>query len=369
MRGIRSKLLILPCALPLLAGPRIALANTSHPIVDLSSASSGKCVLGLIDDPEPLPSFFREYQGARVELYVAVPAAARCGNGVRVPIVMWEARSSQGARVVLRYAHDGAWSEPSVFTDHGTGALVAPVASLGTLRLSRGTLREEGTTMPMLRSRRSLAGSSPRATRPTHPEDGPPSVVVSPATGATIVVWSRRSPSGLDLLASEFENGAWTEPRIVAGSPEDERDPQLVAGPDGTVHLLYWVDGATPRVLHRRSSGDLRTWSRPASISGDGEIASRPAGAFHDGILHVTYERHDFGLDRGPTNVALARREGDGWASEVLAVSWSSAPLRPRLHSELGRLRVDWDDGAGADGCVRLHPDGRWDPPRYELRP
>lgn len=372
--NIASKIPVLLGASLLLAGSRLVQADgTSLPIVDFGSATSGKCVLGLIDDPEPLPSFFRGYPGGAMQIvlgphggvYMTVPASLSCGRGGTVPIVTWETSDGASRSVVLRYAHDGIWSEPALFTDRATEAGDPPAGSFGTVRLSRGSLRKEGNMMPSSRRLRPLVGLAPRASG-TRSEDGPPSVLVSPVTGATIVVWSRRSPAGLDLVESEFANGGWSEPRVVAGSPEDERDPQLVAGPDGTVNLLYWVDGSTPRVLLRQTSGNLRTWSEAVRISGADEIASRPAGALHDGTLHVAYERHDFGLDRGPTNVVLARREGDDWISAVLAVSQSAAPLWPRSHSEQGRVWVDWDDGAGAAGWVRMDADGDWEPPRYE---
>jgi hypothetical protein len=318
MTGIWSRLLAILGA-ALLAGPACA-EVTSPPIVDFGPAS-GQCVLGVIDEPEPLPSGMRM---TRIRV--------SCVGAATFPIVMWE-----------------TW----------------PQDSLGTVHLSNGSPTEEEPMTPSSRFRRPLLKSAHQA-RLAFPTDGPPSVVVSPATNTPVVAWSRRSPSGADVVTSRFANGAWAVPRVVARSPEDERDPQLVLGTGGTVYLLYWVDGPTPRVLLRESSGDLSAWSAPSAVSAADELALRPAGAFHDGALHVTYERHDLGLDRAPTNVVLARRDGDTWRSEVLAVSWSRTPLWPRSHSEEGRLWVDWDDGDGAAGWVRMDASGRWESPRYE---
>jgi len=254
MTGIWSRLLVILAA-ALLVGPACA-EITSPPIVDFGPAS-GQCVLGVIDEPEPLPSGMRT---TRIRV--------SCVGAAAVPIVMWE-----------------TW----------------PQASLGTVHLSDGSLTKEGHMIPSSRFRRPLPNPAPA--RPAFATDGPPSVVVSPATNTPVVAWSRMSPSGADVVTSTFANGAWAVPRVVAGSPQDERDPQLVLGASGTVYLLYWVGGPAPRVLLRESNGDLSAWSAPSAVSAPGELASRPAGVFHDGALHVTYERHDLGLDRAPTNV------------------------------------------------------------------
>jgi hypothetical protein len=374
MRTNHGKLLILLGA-SLLAGLRARADGSALPIVDFGSGTSGQCILGLIDDPEPLPNFYKGLQsaswqvtlGPRGEVYLKGPSM-QCGQAGDVAMVMWETASALGTEVLLRYAHDGAWSDPAVLTDHPDSEVwEVPAPSSGTVRLSVGSIRQEGTmTASTLAPRPFAAPASRLAPRKADPEDGPPAVLVSPVTGATVVVWSRRSGAGFDLVASTFARGAWTEPRIVAGSPQNERDPQLVAAPDGTAYLLYWVDGPAPRVLVRQASADLSAWSAPTPVSGDGEIASRPAGIVRDGVLHVVYERHDLGLGRAPTTIVLARRDGDAWRPEILAVSWSKEALRPIAHIDGAALWVDWDDGDGALGSVRMDSTGRWEPPRYE---
>jgi hypothetical protein len=370
MRGIRWLVVL---------GASLLLAPAEAPaVVDFAPAAPAGCIIvGIIDDPEPFPSGIVAFgngaihfaRGAEGEIVLSAPPSRLCSRARIVPVVAWESTSPQGPRgMMLRYALDGAWSEPAYLGDSADEPWEPAATALGTLRLVTGTTApdEEASRIPSSRLRRPLAKAAPAPSRAADRRDGPPSLAVSPLTGATVVAWARRSAGGFDVLVSELVGGSWTGPRTVAGSGEDERDPSLVIGDDGTVHLFYWVDGPDPRVLHRQASADLTTWSPALRVSAQDEIASRPAGAFHDGILRVAYERHDLGLDRSPRSIVLSHREGDGWTGEVLAVSPSATPLWPRPHSEDGVLWVDWDDGAGASGWVRKDPLGAWERPRYE---
>ena len=107
--------------------------------------------------------------------------------------------------------------------------------------------------------------------------------------------WARSSAGGFDVVVSQFVDDAWTVPLVVVGSASQELDPHLVLAPDGTVHLFYWVEGATRQVFQVTAPADLSSWSAPVLVSQPGESACRPAGAFHNGVLHVSYEVHNFG--------------------------------------------------------------------------
>ena len=91
-------------------------------------------------------------------------------------------------------------------------------------------------------------------------QDGPPSTLID-SDGMPLVVWARNSPQGYDVVLSRFEEEAWTEPELLAGDPTvDELDPRLTLNPaDGSVHLVYWVDGGdADGVPPLRSRGSLR---------------------------------------------------------------------------------------------------------------
>ncbi len=202
--------------------------------------------------------------------------------------------------------------------------------------------------------------------------DGAPSLIADPSRGVVIAAWAMNSPSGFDVVVSRFTGGAWTAPQVVAGTPANELDPQLVLADDGVVHLVYWSDdGATRRVLHTQSP-DLVAWSAPDAVSGSGEYACRPAAVMHLGTLRVAYEVHNFGFGGTPRQVVLARRDVDGFVPEVVAVTSNSGDVVPQVHSHAGRIWVDWIDGqnpatgAGEVAWTRLDPQGGWETIRYE---
>jgi hypothetical protein len=211
---------------------------------------------------------------------------------------------------------------------------------------------------------------------PLNPEgdvhgDGPPSVLTDRDSGSTLVAWARGSEAGFDVVLSRFENGEWGEAELLAGTPADELDPQLVAGPAGEIHLLYgFDDGLSRTILHRQTLSHQDSWSAPVPVSRAGELASRPSGVFFDGSLHVTYEV-DTG-DGGPREVVLARKEAGSFIVEVLASSYNTGALWPRAHSRSGRFWVDWIDGAAADvthgemAWLRRSATGVWEVIRYE---
>jgi hypothetical protein len=202
--------------------------------------------------------------------------------------------------------------------------------------------------------------------------DGTPSLVTDPSDGLIAAAWSRNSASGYDVVLSRFESGAWSDAAIVAGSPADDLDPQLALGPDGSVHLFYWVDGTTPQVFHRVAPPDLSSWSTPELVSTAGQSASRPAGAFYNGVLYVAYELHSFGNGNTPKQVVLARYENGDFTTEVVAMTNNASNTRPQVHSHAGRLWVDWvdyelTDGSGEIAWTRLSAQGQWEPFHYDV--
>ncbi len=201
--------------------------------------------------------------------------------------------------------------------------------------------------------------------------DGTPSLLTDASTGFVTAAWSRNSANGFDVVVSRFESGAWTEAAVVAGSSANELDPQLTLDPDGSVHLFYWVDGATPQVFHRLAPPDLSSWSTAAPVSASGQSACRPAGAFYNGVLYVAYELHNFGTGNSPRQVVLARFENGGFTPEVVAMTNNLGNARPQVHSHGGRLWVDWidhelTDGSGEIAWIRKNAQGQWEAIHYD---
>jgi len=201
--------------------------------------------------------------------------------------------------------------------------------------------------------------------------DGKPSLVTDANSGLTAAAWSRNSANGFDAVVSRFVSGAWTVPQAVVASPANERDPQLVLDPNGSVHMFYWVDGTTPQVFHTVAPPDLSSWSTAELISEAGVSSCRPAGAFYNGILRVAYEVHNLGNGTAPREVVLGRFENGSFVTEVVAVTNNLGSVQPQVHSHAGRLWVDWIDYEATDGSgdlawTRLNAQGQWEAIRYE---
>jgi hypothetical protein len=198
--------------------------------------------------------------------------------------------------------------------------------------------------------------------------DGKPAVLFNTFTDQSMVAWSRNSPEGFDVVLSVFTAGTWTDPIVLAGSSEDELDPHLTMNPaDGSVHLVYWVDDAQPRVMHREAPADLSVWTPAQQVSLVGEIAVRPAAAFHDGSLRVVYESHWTDIESTPRQIVLATRDGGGFTTEAVATTHFSEPNWPEVHSSVGHLWVDWIDDSSQMYWRRQQADASWGTFRSEL--
>jgi hypothetical protein len=200
--------------------------------------------------------------------------------------------------------------------------------------------------------------------------DGTPSIVADASTGLIAAAWARNSASGFDIVVSRFINDAWTVPQVVEGLPANELDPQLVLDPNGSVHMFYWVDGATPQVFHTVAPSDLSSWSTPVLISQPGVASCRPAGAFHNGILRVAYEVHDLGNGTAPREVVLARYDNGAFTTEIVAMTNNLGEVFPQVHGAAGRLWVDWIDtettaGSGELAWIRQDAQGQWETVQY----
>lgn len=196
--------------------------------------------------------------------------------------------------------------------------------------------------------------------------DGIPSIISDANSGLIAAAWSRNSTSGFDIVVSLFVADAWTTPQVVVATPANEHDPQVVLAPDGSVHMFYWVDSATPQVFHTTAPSDLSSWSAPVLVSEPGVASCRPAGAFHNGVLRVAYEVHNFGSGNTPREVVFARFENGAFTPEVVAMTNNLSDVRPQVHSHAGRLWVDWVDtettgGSGELAWTRQDAQGQWE--------
>jgi len=198
-------------------------------------------------------------------------------------------------------------------------------------------------------------------------QDGRPSLLYATTTGFPMAAWARNSPAGYDIVISQFDGTEWSAPQVVAGSPADELDPTLALDPvDGSIHLVYWIDDGSQRVVHRQAPADLSAWSPEAPVSQVGDAAVRPSAAFHEGALRVVYEVHDLGQGTTPRQIVLATHDGQGFIHEILATTQHPGRNWPEVHATGNRLWVDWIDADNEVAWTRLATDGSWDPIEVE---
>lgn len=196
--------------------------------------------------------------------------------------------------------------------------------------------------------------------------DGPPSMLMNPFSGMPTVAWARSSASGYDVVVSHFASGAWSVPAVVAGGAADQLDPWLTIDPsNGEVHLVYWVDGAIPTVMHRQAPADLSSWSSPLQVSNGIEPAYRPAAVFHDGSLKVTFEVHPFGPGQTPCEIVMAEKDGPSFLQQIMGSSNHNEPLWPQIHGHQDKLWLEWIDDDDEMAWRRLETGG-WSVPQYE---
>ena len=272
------------------------------------------------------------------------------------------------------------------------GLLLALAISAGNARAEVGALWSDNASANLLGGYKMMAiGDDPEPVPPTiwrayspagsgrvvlNPEgeangDGAPSMLADPGSGLLVVAWARNSASGFDIVVSRFQAGAWSVPQVVIDTAASALDPQLVLDPTGNIHLVYWVDGATPEVFHVQAPASLSSWSAPIRVSQPGQAACRPAGVVFQGVLRVAYEVHDFGYGNTPRQVVLARFDGEAFVPEIVAITNNLGDVRPEVHAHAGRMWVDWVDtqtsgGSGEVAWTRVNAQGHWESIRYE---
>jgi hypothetical protein len=199
--------------------------------------------------------------------------------------------------------------------------------------------------------------------------DGAPRIIDHPSTGVPMVVWSRNANPGFDVVISRFVDGAWSQPQVIAGSPDAELDPAITVDPsDGSVHVVYWALAQPPvsisRVMHIQATADLSSWSAPVEVSQVGELAAHPFAAFHGGQLYVVYES---ALGDGPPYyVLLATRTAGTWAGSVLLGTSQVDGAQPEIHSQGSELWAEWIDAVGSMAWAERAPNNVWGTPQFE---
>lgn len=238
-----------------------------------------------------------------------------------------------------------------------------------------------------------------------------PGVVVT--ANGTVLAWCEARKKGSDwddihiLLRRSTDDGrTWSEPRDIANVPgpkaknpfalrlknvvaEDVtyNNPVLIAGRDGTVHMLFCLEYM--RCFYQRSTDDAESWSMPVEITATFE-AFRPA---YDWKVLATGPNHSIELRSGRLIVPVWLSTGTGGNAHrpsVTATVYSDDGGRTWRAGEIAVPRTDeWINPNEtvaielADGRVMLNvrneskthrrlvtisPDGAsgWSTPRFD---
>jgi hypothetical protein len=166
------------------------------------------------------------------------------------------------------------------------------------------------------------------------------------------VVWAYNAGTDFDISFSEWTGTEWSAFEFLTSGTTDDLDPRLFVEDDGTIHVVWWEDGATDSVyLLSRDPGGV--WdATPTLVTSDGR---RPAVAIWGGILRVAYERgsEEPGMNQ---DIVVARQELDeSFTTEIVARTERTDRLDTILHVENGRLWVDWKH---ADGSINYSEAG-----------
>ena len=86
--------------------------------------------------------------------------------------------------------------------------------------------------------------------------DGRPTTTLNTTSGLPLVTWGKKNGGAFDIVVSRFEQGAWTSPLVLASAVTSLMDPEpqmVVDKQNGDVHVVYFVNDATPSVFHRQA--------------------------------------------------------------------------------------------------------------------
>jgi hypothetical protein len=204
--------------------------------------------------------------------------------------------------------------------------------------------------------------------------DGPPEIAFYPQLGWPFVVWAWNNGTDHDIAYAQWTGTGWSEIRFLTASREDEVDPRAYIDADGTIHVVWWVDGEKPHV--RLVRGRLgQAWSPSLQVTPDNEFARRPTVVSVGAAAWVAYERTRPDADAADSRTIVVGRFGgtEGAFQPVHAIPVpGNLPADPALHLEHSRLWLDWRQAPEAYGWVQLTADGiseasfvPWDDPSW----
>jgi len=185
------------------------------------------------------------------------------------------------------------------------------------------------------------------------PDIAYPSLVDDPdPIGRPVAVWAYNAGADHDIAFSEWNSGTWGPTEFLTADAGDDLDPRIFAAPDGTLHAVWWTDGAVDRVYWSTRPPGF-AWEAPVEVVSSGR---RPAVAAFAGTLHIAYERDSLAAGMAQDVVALRREAGGSFTEEFVASTTRVTPLDPVQHATAVKLWLDWKHTGQVFGCAERGP-------------
>jgi hypothetical protein len=189
--------------------------------------------------------------------------------------------------------------------------------------------------------------------------DDRPYVGRDPRTGYPVVVWARHTWQGRDIAARAWTGDAWTDLAWVFAAGTDDRDPQVWVDPSGVAWTVWWTSGTAGHIYLARQRSRDSAWEDAELI----EVGGRRPSLVH--ALGVSLLAYEADAPAGGQDIIVRRTADDGSsARDVVATTERTEPLDPFLHSESGKIWIDWKHAEGSF-AYSVFDGARWARPAF----
>ncbi len=155
---------------------------------------------------------------------------------------------------------------------------------------------------------------------------------------------------------------SWSSPVNISHTPGASRDPELVTGQDGTIHVVFaetLADDISNREIFYMSSTDNgKTWStdhKQENISNSKSDSSEPSLAVsEDGTVHVAWKEENASAIERP-QIYYTHRAPDGWKPGINISNKTKYCYHPVIACGAnGNVFVNWLDRSRREGAADI---------------
>jgi hypothetical protein len=190
-----------------------------------------------------------------------------------------------------------------------------------------------------------------------------PALTATP-DGALYCAYAHWFLGNRDIYMAVFRDGKWALPTLVSRTTGDSSDPDVYAGTDGRLHLV-WADTTPGYSVVYYSTYDGRNWPLAPLPNGKG---SRPTVAASSSTVHVAWQDRLASSQAGAFDVfATAQVGGGDWSlPHMVSDTRDLHSLLPRIAvNGQGQCHLVWQEEREGTYALRhadLWPEG-WSQP------